>query len=776
MKRKFIVHAAPTTVLSIILTAMLMLTTVFTLSGCGKQEGEAANESAGATAANESEEEYVYVPEYHTLGDAGSQISAAVIGNNQNIFYLEYGNSQTKLISMDMDSQETTELPVELEEYQYITSLNVDGDGNLLISVTGYADESGSEVNEILIKTLDAGGIADGKTDNKADGASNGIELASLDVSEIFLQSPDFYVADILTDEDGNYYVCSGQEIYILKPDGSLYSQMRPGQYINCFFRMGDGKIGAAYLDDARGFIVNEAVPGESELKPVNSSISFGYGTYQGGTDTDLLYTENGVLLSCNLSDESPQEILRWTDYDVNSTNLTSVAFLPDGRIAALTTDYMSSVGSTELIVLTQKLKSEVPEKTILTYGTYYPSFFAERDITAFNRQSQNYRIMIKEYGDASMDYDEKAEIFLKELESGQFPDIIDLSYCPMPLETLISAGAVEDLNPYLDADEIINREDYVESALKAYERDGKLYAIMPYYGVESLVGKVSEIGDAKTWTVEDVMELMTTAGNGAKLLPNADKSDILWIMCTMNQDLFINKETGECSFTGEEFKKILAFANNFADEASDDTTLDDLRTGRTLLNEGYVTSVSQYQMYEFMFGGPVNLIGYPTFGDSGLTFRSNGTTVAMGSSCENKEGVWEFIRFNVTKERQENVGSPNGGFPILKSALEKQFEQDMEPEYTKDENDNQIEMPKMTWASSMGGERFSVEVYAATQEQVDRVREMIETTQSGERMNQEVLGIILEEASGYFSGQKSAEDVAAVIQNRVQLYLNETQ
>lgn len=741
----------------IALCAITALALACIFSGCGKQKEETPAELENAE--NVSGDEYTYVAAYHPVGGAGKQVGPAVIGNDQNIFYLEYENSKTNLVSMNMDSQESAELPVELGENQYITSLNADADGNLLISVTGYTDESGSETKEILIKKLDAAGK----------------ELSSLDVSETFLKAPDFYISGILTDGDGNFYVSGGREIYVLKPDGSVYSQVNPGQYLNCFFRMKDGTIGAAYFDDARGFLLNEVIPGESGLKPVDSSIPFGYGTYQGGTDTDLLYTEEGVLLSCNLSDEKPEEILRWTDYDVNSTNLTSVAFLADGRIAALTTDYMSPEGGTELVVLTQKPKSEVEEKTILTYGTYYPSFFAERDITAFNRQSEKYRIMIKEYGDASMDYSEKADLFQKELESGQFPDIIDLSYCPMSLETLISVGAVEDLTPYLEGDDVINREDYVESALKAYERDGKLYAIMPYYGVEALVGKVSEIGDARTWTVEDVMALMASAGNGVKLLPDTDKSGILRVMCTMNQDLFINDETGECNFTGEEFRKILTFANGFADEASDDTTLDDLRSGKTLLYNGYITSVSQYQMYEFMFGGPVNLIGYPTFGESGLSFRSNGTTVAMGSGSENKDGVWEFIRFNVTKERQENVGSPNGGFPILKSALEKQFEKDMEPEYTKDENGNQTEMPKMTWGSSMGGEEFSVQVYAATKEQTDRVREMIDTTKNAEQMDAEVLNIILEEASGYFSGQKSMEDVASVVQNRVQLYLNET-
>ncbi len=537
---------------------------------------------------------------------------------------------------------------------------------------------------------------------------------------------------------------------------------------------MKDGKIAAAYYDQV-GFVVNEVIPGEQNLKPVESSISFDYGNYQGGKDKDLLYTQEGVLMTCDLGDEKPEEILRWTDYDVNSSYLSSVSLLSDGRIAALTSDFTSADGVTELVLLTRKKKSEVPEKIILTYGTYYPSFYAERDITAFNRQSQKYRIKIKEYGDASTDTSQKAELFSKELESGQFPDIIDLTYCPMSLETLISVGAIEDLAPYLDKDDTIAREDYVESALRAYERDGKLYAVMPYYGVEMLVGKISEIGEEKAWTVEDFMELLASKDNGVKLLSGADKSSILWVMCTMNQGLFINKESGECSFEGEEFKKILEFANRFPNEASDDTTLDDLRNGRTLLDRGRITSVTQYQMYEFMFGGPVNLIGYPAFGESGLSFFSNGTTVAMGSGSENKEGVWEFIRFNVTKERQENVGSPNGGFPILKSALEKQFEKDMEPNNMDDGNGGQKEIPRSTWTSSMGGETFSVDVYAATQEQVDRMREMIETAQSGENMEEEVLNIILEEAAGYFEGHKSVEDVASVVQNRVQLYLNET-
>lgn len=730
--------------------AIAILTLAFVLSGCGKQKEEGAVKSG--------DDEYIYVPEYQVLGGSGIQVSSAVIGNDQSVFYLESDGAEVKIVSLDMESHETTDLLVELAENKEIASLNSDGEGNLLYSVIGCSDMETGQLEEVVIKKM----------------APDGRELFSLDVSEIFLQQPDFYyITAVLMDEENNYYVCTGENIYVIKPDGSLYSHIDAGQYINSFFRMKNGKIVAAYFG-AQGFLLNEVIPGQKELKPLDSSISFDYGTYQGGKDTDLLYTQDGILCSCNLADEKPQEILRWTDFDVNSGNLTDVALLSDERIAAITTDYMSENGGTELVLLTRKKRSEVSEKKILTYGAFYLSFYAERDITAFNRQSQEYRIMVQEYGDASMSFDKKMEVYAKDLEAGNIPDIIDLTYCPMTLETLICVGAVEDLTPYLEADETIKKEDYIPNVLSAYERDGGLYAIMPCFGVEAFVGRADEIGEKKTWTTEDVITLLDSKEADTKLLPGADKWSILWIMCNRNQDMFIDKDSGACSFTGEEFKKILEFANRFPNEGNDDSTLDDLRNGRTLLNREVITSVQQYQMYEYMFGGPVNTIGYPSFGESGLTLKSNGTTVAMSAYSENKEGIWEFIRFNLSKERQENAGSPNGGFPILKSALEKQFEKDMEQEYIKDENGSQREMPKSTWMRSLGGEEFTVEVYAANEEQVARVREMIETAQNEESMNTEILNIISEEASGYFEGQKSVEDVAAVVQNRVQLYMNE--
>ena len=60
------------------------------------------------------------------------------------------------------------------------------------------------------------------------------------------------------------------------------------------------------------------------------------------------------------------------------------------------------------------------------------------------------------------------------------------------------------------------------------------------------------------------------------------------------------------------------------------------------------------------------------------------------------------------------------------------------------------------------------------TQEQVDRIVSFVESVNKRGYYNEAISNIISEEAGAYFSGQKSARDVASVIQSRVQVYVNE--
>ena len=67
------------------------------------------------------------------------------------------------------------------------------------------------------------------------------------------------------------------------------------------------------------------------------------------------------------------------------------------------------------------------------------------------------------------------------------------------------------------------------------------------------------------------------------------------------------------------------------------------------------------------------------------------------------------------------------------------------------------------------------IELYAVTQEEADGIRQIISRIDGIYDENNILMQIILEEVDSYFAGQKSVDEAADIIQNRVQLYLNES-
>ena len=108
--------------------------------------------------------------------------------------------------------------------------------------------------------------------------------------------------------------------------------------------------------------------------------------------------------------------------------------------------------------------------------------------------------------------------------------------------------------------------------------------------------------------------------------------------------------------------------------------------------------------------------------------------------------------------------------FPSLRSALDAQFEEAMEQEYYENENGEKVKQPKTTWSY----DDWEAEIYAATQEEVDAVKHLIDIVDGVMTNNEEINNIITEEAAAFFEGQKSAKDVADVVQSRVKIYVNE--
>lgn len=587
----------------------------------------------------------------------------------------------------------------------------------------------------------------------------------------------DFYVQYLETDKDGNIYMAYDQQVIVADKTGKKLFELNVDNWINSMYATKDGQVLLTYWSD--GIEIHTVdVAGKKIGDKVEGLAPGRYGncTFSQGAGSDLLVSAENKLYSYNFADAQTQEILNWLDCDIDESDLSSFTVLEDGRVLAITSrwDGESDSNLIELAYLTKKKGSEVPEKKILTYGTVMLNYNVRQQILEFNRTNQEYRIEINEYyvdSEEENAYTNALQRMNSDIVSGKCPDIIDLSSNNM--DSYIAKGVVEDLYPFMDKDEEMNREDYLENVLRAYEHDGKLYALPSDFYINTIMAKVSDVGDKQNITLDEVMELAKNIPEDAELYQYATKSSILSSIMRMNMDVFVDWDTGECKFGSEDFIKALEFANTFPAEfnwSEDQPSVPTrIREGKLIMMDVTISSMQEYQMYKGMYGEPVAFVGYPSLKESGSCIVSNGSLLAMSAKSPYQDGVWQFIRARLTKEAQEKEDRYRYGFPVMKSALEKMFEADMEEEYY-DGPDGKVKQPKTTW----GYDDFQIEIYAATEEEVAAVRKLIESTDTSFQYDMQMYAIIEEESAPFFEGQKSAKEVADIIQSRVQIYVNE--
>ena len=249
----------------------------------------------------------------------------------------------------------------------------------------------------------------------------------------------------------------------------------------------------------------------------------------------------------------------------------------------------------------------------------------------------------------------------------------------------------------------------------------------------------------------------------GTQLFYGRTRDWALQMCMNLGYKQFIDLENANCNFNTQEFVDVLEFANLFPEvfdweTAEDETML--MNQGKVLLAAYNLSDFMEIQLYTEIFGDELTYIGYPTIEGNGA-LMTMGSTFAITKNCELPEHAWKLIReyFLPTESGEEN-GYYSYNMSIRYDEFDKFCQRAMS-----DENNG-----------SWGWGDFEVEIKPATQEQVDQVKALIEgITAVDGAISNDILNIINEEAAGYFSGQKTAEQVAETIQSRVWVYLSET-
>ena len=209
------------------------------------------------------------------------------------------------------------------------------------------------------------------------------------------------------------------------------------------------------------------------------------------GTEKSFLVTSSDQVSRVDIASGEKEDLFKWLDMDVNGDNIRYAGELSDGRIWAMINDYSAGGNSTnELVFAVQKDASEVPVKEEIVLGTMYIDYNIKRNIIDFNKKNQQYRITVKEYG--REDYAAGRIQFQADLTSANCPDIISLS--SINYDQYVTKGVFEDVYPYMEKSGI-NRSDFLENVIQAFEVDGKLYGVMPQFYVDTTIAKTALVG-----------------------------------------------------------------------------------------------------------------------------------------------------------------------------------------------------------------------------------------------------------------------------------------
>ena len=415
-----------------------------------------------------------------------------------------------------------------------------------------------------------------------------------------------------------------------------------------------------------------------------------------------------------------------------------------------------------------------LPEKQVITLATRLSGKSSlDRAISRFNRSNELYRIelLTPEANVMAPDYNAKNQEFTDwiqmETAAGRGPDLFSFEVINAP--DMVKNGYLQSLEGVLE-----DEDAYWKAALDSGRIQGELYGI-PYDCFYLMLTTYSKsfTGGRQSWTLPELMEAVRSS-DADMLQCHLDGTAIVLAYGLYDNDnkAYIDWENKVSHLTEEPFLELLEFAKKYADKEQNGWTDDSraVQEGRTVAVNPRVFGGMQDFSYmgelEEIFSGEPAHLGYPRSEGNGIYVMPR--LFYLNARSDKREGVEVFLRYLLSEETQRRhvefsvndfqpvVGESAAqvpGLAVRLSALERS-----------------IELALQKGLDSFAYGRHD----GLSEEQAQWVQFFIENAQPGIFYVKEIEDIIFEELEPYFQGQRSAEEAARILDNRVQLYLDE--
>ena len=601
--------------------ALLAAAMVFGLAGCGKDEQKDAEKLGFRTSL------------YYTLEDV-SETAGLLVGcctDRESIWYLsepaEDAAQVLRRVSLD-----GTEAAV-LSEYQSPEDANgswgpvLGGDGKLWVWER-CPDPQDARVRTYRVRQLDP---------------DTGKELSVVDITEAMSGMDRNSTSGFAVDAFGTIWLADKLRIIAVDGQGQVLDTLRtrlpealPSDGAGGLLALlPDGKIGALVVQEGDGRKVRAIDPEARDWAGVEYYVRNNVNSiYSGSGECAFYYISQECVYGAVAGDEVPVRFLPWSNAYLDHPGAVRCFVLLESGEAVIFSDIHEAGMSDwdDKLQVTRLLPSDTePEgaPVNVVYGTIGVDWLIQERINSFNREDNGCRIIVRDYSEGMMYHGEKnSQVYSSalarlyaDMSTGQGPDILDSS---IPLEGLSRQDALEDLWPWIDNDPELEREDLMEHLLECMEADGKLTSVCSGFAIETAVASAAVAGDRTGWTMEEMLDAfggempefyfscLGGFSNHSVLDPHftrIDKRSTLYYMVNMSLDRFIDWDTGECSFNGEDFKSVLRLVDSMEDAVSGGADLSNpyvrMDMGLTFSNVGGVEAAETVRVLPWE-GGPL--------------------------------------------------------------------------------------------------------------------------------------------------------------------------
>lgn len=391
--------------------------------------------------------------------------------------------------------------------------------------------------------------------------------------------------------------------------------------------------------------------------------------------------------------------------------------------------------------------------------GLFIPSEL-KKVVTAFNLTSEEYYIEMIEYSEKYEDVDDALNTLYIDVATKQTIDGIVLY--GLDKDDLVENDVLMDLNEYFISDHVVSEESFepfVWENMK--DEEGRITSVYPEFTVTGLLS-VEEL------SLDNLQSYEGLSDEGTFLFAEADSLSLFRELMKYSGNRFVDEESKEVNLD-EEFIAILELLKA-EEERKDSMSVQDSPT--SILEKEAVALYDElaipysYSYFQYLFGSEFACTNY---GVDAPVLVPGMSEVGIMTYTDCKDGMYAFLDYMFTDEVYHWYFGKLC-FPVLKSFWEDWMIRVTATENYTDRFNEQILAGNFTY----GYNDVVVSLESMSEEEATDMKTMIESSVYIEAMDAEYLAIMEEEVQYYLYGDKTAQEVCEILENRVLTALKE--